>query len=628
MKTFITAITGGREVVIHFDDVGSLLRSKYNAYFVEVDKSPKWDMKRIYKFWDEIHLLNKMDGVYCFLSGKRSALIFLGLGLLDEDEQQPESPTGAVSVILSMFTPQYIREITDKLGFWEKLGITDEGLKVRIVAALHQLTGGVPRLVSFSLKVLIQEPNRIGRLFEQMAPEHLKQVLCELLYDVFTHEERSNVLKSKEILANPTTMGLYLRLLVLSLRGKGIDKKATVPFMGETAEVPLAVVVSALDCYVDKEKENTWKLVFPELVLMWVSKNCRDHDQRLAFVAGWILNNPDQVDKGAVNEMVFYLTFETLFTRDPLAATHQTLGEVLPFLAGTRLAGWHLHMQPNGFASVPKVSKSAARLEDWHRTVLLEVISRPRAEWLGVVQALFDNKDDNEWVKRVSLMVPLGKRKRDGGGIEKVDLEKLQSFLSKTAHPADSDFILDHLIPDGWLGCPVSKTSGWPDYYSGEHGEEEVLVKAGKHGGTKPITQRVLLYALWWQIKLYGKSTSFSWNTIKKEITKTPKLAKHNCLVIASTHLSEEVARAVGDNTHLLLRAGNGHGIEMPPNFEVVILGEKGLAELYSEYDLEGLKCLAAANTFEAISKRIQQPAGSLAGVTLSHQPLPGKHTP
>jgi len=257
--------------------------------------------------------------------------------------------------------------------------------------------------------------------------------------------------------------------------------------------------------------------------------------------------------------------------------------------------------------------------------LLLEVISRPRKEWFNAVQALFDNKDDDEWVKRVSEIVPAGKRKRDVGGIEKADLEKLHSFLGKTAHPDDSNFILDHLIPDGWLGCPVSKTSGWPDYYFGKHCEEDVLVRAGKHGHPKPMKQRVLLYALWWQIKLYGESTSFSWNTIKKEIMKTPKEAKFSCLVIASTHLSEEVARAVGNNTHLLIQTGNGYGIEIPPNFEVVILGEKGLAQLYSEYDLTGLKRLAAANTFEVISKRIQQPTGSLAGVALSHTPVPGR---
>jgi len=245
------------------------------------------------------------------------------------------------------------------------------------------------------------------------------------------------------------------------------------------------------------------------------------------------------------------------------------------------------------------------------------------------LQTLFDNKDDNEWAKKVSQMIPLGKRKRDGGGIEQADLDKLQSFISTTAHFDASDLIVNHLVPAGHLGCPVSKQSGWPDFYFGEHveEEEEVQVNAGKHGVTKLMKQhkRVLLYALWWQLKLYSESSSVTWSTIKEEIAKTPNLAKHSCLVIVSTHLGAEVAQAIGGNTHLLLRTGNGYGIQIPPNFEVVILGEKGLAQLYSEYDLTGLKRLAAANTFEVISKRIQQPTGSLAGVTLPHTPVPGR---
>jgi len=46
--------------------------------------------------------------------------------------------------------------------------------------------------------------------------------------------------------------------------------------------VPLSVVVSTVDCYVDKE-EGEWRLVFPELVLLWVARN--SPNQRLSFFA-------------------------------------------------------------------------------------------------------------------------------------------------------------------------------------------------------------------------------------------------------------------------------------------------------------------------------------------------------
>jgi len=106
------------------------------------------------------------------------------------------------------------------LDLWKTLGITDEDLKVRIITSIHQLTGGVPRLVSFALKVLMRGKGDIGHLIRQMAPESLKLILRQLLYNVFTHGERSNVLASSEILASPTTMALCLRLLVLSLKNK------------------------------------------------------------------------------------------------------------------------------------------------------------------------------------------------------------------------------------------------------------------------------------------------------------------------------------------------------------------------------------------------------------------------
>jgi len=62
IRTFVSDWTRGHHVLIHFDDVGSLLNpEKYGGYFAAVDNEPKWEMRRIYKFWDTIHHLNKME---------------------------------------------------------------------------------------------------------------------------------------------------------------------------------------------------------------------------------------------------------------------------------------------------------------------------------------------------------------------------------------------------------------------------------------------------------------------------------------------------------------------------------------------------------------------------------------
>jgi hypothetical protein len=620
IQAFVTAITGGRAVMLHFDDVGSLLDySKYHGYFagmidqngVSIDTHPKWEMKRIYKLWNEIHLLNKMDGVYCFMSGKRSALIFLGQKLLDRDNERPESPTGSIALILRMFTSHYIRMIADQLNLWGTLGITDEDLKARLVDAIQQLTGGVPRLVSWTMKVLLHGMDYLGRLFTRVGPDDLKLILRELLYNIFTHDERSNVLALPEILASPTTMALYLRLLVLSQNGKAIDKNMKLEFMQEATSIPLSVVVSALDCYVDKEDGDEWKLVFPELVLLWVANNSTD--QRLSFFARSILVDPDVAKPGPVNEKVFRLTLETLLTADPFERVQQPkpLCEVFPFTANTQLAGWRLRMQPNGFVPVPKISGRANKVDDNLRTLLCNIVSRPREEWVNQVWELYLSKH------KLSTIAPSYSRKRGhGGGISADDRDKLVSFLTSTVHFDDSNFILDNLIPDGCLGCPTSDMSGWPDFVIAEHAQQ-----AG---------ERVLKYALWWQIKLLGEETSFTWAAVQKEINKVPLVAEHGCLVIASTHINPDIAAQIGNGTHLLVPPGgfNDKGkavLTVPAHLEVVILGEKGLAQLYSEYDLEGLKHLAAANTFEAISKRIQQPTGTLVGIALAHTPIPGR---
>lgn len=189
---------------------------------------------------------------------------------------------------------------------------------------------------------------------------------------------------------------------------------------------------------------------------------------------------------------------------------------------------------------------------------------------------------------------------------------------TSTVHPDDAMLMLQHMLLDRELGCLTEK-SDWPDFVSVLHHK----------GGLK--------YALWWQVKFLG-GTTFSWADIQTEINKVPILVENSCLVIVSTSLSTEVASQIGDNGYLVIYPGTFTykyiqcGIEMqkdalkiPDKLEVVILGEKGLTQLYSVYDLEGLRRLAAANSFKAISKRTEQPIGSLAGVTLSHAPIPGK---
>lgn len=119
-----------------------------------------------------------------------------------------------------MLSNKNVHEIADKLGLWNKLGITDEDPKDRLTLAIHKITGGVLRLVSFALKPLMHGSDRIGLLFRNTPSKDLKPALRELLYAVFTYDERTNVLASSEILANPTTMALYLRLLVMSYHHK------------------------------------------------------------------------------------------------------------------------------------------------------------------------------------------------------------------------------------------------------------------------------------------------------------------------------------------------------------------------------------------------------------------------
>jgi hypothetical protein len=145
-----------------------------------------------------------------------------------------------------------------------------------------------------------------------------------------------------------------------------------------------------------------------------------------------------------------------------------------------------------------------------------------------------------------------------------------------------------------------------------------------------------LHYALWWQIKLYGEETKFSWHEVQGEIDLVPILADHQCLVIASTQVSPGIAAHIGDSTHLWIPPGvygKGEGkkgdlLNVPNKLEVVILGPKGLTQLYSEYDLDGLHHLACTNTFASISKHLTKPTVPLAGgisLTPMPAPTPGK---
>jgi hypothetical protein len=598
VRTLVSAIAGNRSIVLHFDEVGKLFESfEYNhPFFRATDHLPNWEMRRIYQLWNGIYRLTQMDGTYCFMSGKRSSLIFLGQGLLskmDHAEQQAESPTCAQAIFLSMFNIGYIRELFDHEKVWEKLSITDEELQTAILVVVHRLTGGVPRLVSWTIKALKTGGVQLGGQIEQAnIAGILKRFVGDFLYSLFKTSP-SGVL-STNALADSVTREIYLRLLVLSLRGMLVDKDFRLSFGSNT--VPLSLVVSALDCYVDKEVDSRWwKLVFPELVLMWVVEN--SPDQRLSFFASSILEDPDIVDVGSVNEKVFRLTFETIFTPDSLEPSKQKLlGKELSFFADTQLAEWDLRMQPHSYALLPKIyrsDKSAHPLTPEQRDWIETICALPREKWEKAIR---------------DLTHPLADREIRA---------KLTSFLTTTANFKDSLFILQHMLPDGFLGCPVSEQSGMPDFVS---------VKR------KPTDLTAFLFALWWQIKLLGESTGFSWAKVQKEVEKVPIIADHQVLVLAVSSLGAEIATLIGDKTHLLVPPGDfTHNdevvLKIPDKLEVVILGEKGLAQLYSEYDLEGLKRLSTANTFEAISKRIQQPTGSLAGVALSPTPVPGKLT-
>jgi hypothetical protein len=91
------------------------------------------------------------------------------------------------------------------------------------------------------------------------------------------------------------------------------------------------------------------EVVSPELVLLWVAYN--SPNQHLSFFASSVLADLDVVNQGGVNEKIFRLSLETLFSHDPVDPSSmqaQPLGEVLSFFASTKLAGWLLCMQPNG----------------------------------------------------------------------------------------------------------------------------------------------------------------------------------------------------------------------------------------------------------------------------------------
>jgi len=290
------------------------------------------------------------------------------------------------------------------------------------------------------------------------------------------------------------------------------------------------------------------------------------------------------------------------------------LGEVLPFLAGTKLAGWFLRIQPNGFIPLPQITRRSGELDNEQRQLLTSIISKPREEWIDGIWDLYNNKNE-QWV--ATALKSYTKRK-SGGGILEEDRKKLVSVLTSTVNFRDSDFILNHVLPDNHLGCPpTSNKSEWPDFVIVQH---QQMVEQGRQ-------QRVLRYVLWWQIKLLGGET---WHEMKEEISKVPELGEHRCLVIVSTRLSTDVLACISGSTHLLFPPGvfkykGKPVITIPDKLEVVVLGARGLAQLYSEYDLDGLKRLAAANSFESISRRITQPTVPLAGVSLMPAPVPGR---
>jgi hypothetical protein len=481
-----------------------------------------------------------------------------------------------------MFEPRYIRKLAEKIGLWEALGISDELTKKALILAIHLLTGGVPRLVSFTLKVLIIGARRLGAFIQNLEHTQLRRVLLELIYRVLSHDERSNVLAASEMLASPTTNDIYLRLLVLSLRGMSIDKNTKISFRNDTVGVPLSVVVSAVDCYVGKEDGSEWRLAFPELVLLWVADN--SPNQRLSFFAANILEDVEISRPFAIHEKIFRLILETLLTVDSSHAP-RAVEAVLPFLAGTSVAQWQLCMEPNGFVPVPKIVRARVHpLSDSQKKVLAEVVAKPRSEWLSTIQQLSKRK-----------------KKQGAPTLTSTDAQKLESFLTSTAHFSDSEFILQHLLPDGFLGCPTHSMSGWPDFVQVEHQSG-----LGSH----------IRYALWWQVKLYSEETPFAWTHLRDEVEKVPLVAEHQCLVIVNTHLNPEIVASIGTNTHLLLTPGSIRGVlTVPANLYVVILGEKGLASFYSEYDLDGLLHLATEDTFEAISRRIV-PTTTLSNTT------------
>jgi hypothetical protein len=94
------------------------------------------------------------------------------------------------------------------------------------------------------------------------------------------------VLSSSEILASSTTMNIYLHLFAISLQGKLVDKNAKIQFKDTT--VPMSIIISVADCYVEEESHGAWKLVFPELVLKWVALNSTN--QHLSFFIWSILD--------------------------------------------------------------------------------------------------------------------------------------------------------------------------------------------------------------------------------------------------------------------------------------------------------------------------------------------------
>lgn len=202
--------------------------------------------------------------------------------------------------------------------------------------------------------------------------------------------------------------------------------------MGEPTAIPLSVIVSALDCYVDKGEHGTWRLVFPELVIQWVARN--SHNQQLSSFAFSVLGGPDIVKPSSINEKIFCLAFETLFVVHPSESSQhpKLVGEVLPFLADTQIARWHLCKRGNGIVPVPKISGTARPLQD--------------VQQHGNRGSLY-------------LALPSYGKWGHGGEIK----------ATSTISFADSSFILDYMHPDNYLGCPTSDMSGWPDFVIKEH---------------------------------------------------------------------------------------------------------------------------------------------------------------